>query len=434
MGIMSFFTKENGNGRQHPLQCKSLDLGEFVIQYEQKQGRYLSVVELQALLVILDRHIKEIISVDSIVYDRQSDGAIYNKIIFDRYKDVCDGVPIEDTGITSDLEIDYEAKELIISVLDTLGLLTYKDIVGRELDKVVFTEKERADIRSGLQPICLSAICNPSTRLYGVTKEGEVIELNSVGSGMMGDVMTDGSIEGDLEILRKDGGREYLEGVGRYTAELQVMLDEGLRVLTEHSLEIKANECKLLILDFDGVVADTETLYWECVMEYIEDTYGMLIDDDFVMSCVGKPGGVFKKFEEDFNITLDKNYYDYVYYRYFTKIQKILPYSYISGILDTNVHKVILTANRLPIVETQLRLWGLYDRFSKIISSTDEGKTKLEVIDELCDDLCIHKSDVLMFEDNPTMLETLDREGIPYVGIPNKFHPLDDIKVIFNES
>lgn len=82
----------------------------------------------------------------------------------------------------------------------------------------------------------------------------------------------------------------------------------------------------------------------------------------------------------------------------------------------------ILVNCKIKLNTSQLARWNLLHKFAGIISSTEVGSPKIDIVKSVIGDQGISPSSVLMLEDNPAMVQTLIDNGMHgvWINIPYK--------------
>ena len=179
-----------------------------------------------------------------------------------------------------------------------------------------------------------------------------------------------------------------------------------------------------LILDFDGLILDTETPLldsWECV----HSDHGLIYDRKKGHNIIGH-SDVFYDPWEAFPADVDRAKLEADFERIKTEIVRRMPI--LPGIIDL-LDNADLLSLKLGIasnsdhnhVEGHLQRLGLMDRFTTITCRDDvvNPKPAPDVYQLACSQLGIEASAAIAFEDSVPGHVAAHRAGLPVVVVPN---------------
>ena len=183
---------------------------------------------------------------------------------------------------------------------------------------------------------------------------------------------------------------------------------------------IKADS--VLVFDLDGTIADTEKFHWMAHNEVLKE-YGINLSDSDILKYIGNSDEkIYQMICEDYDVHIDIPKAIRSKVLHFIDLSErynIQPYNEIKEYLfSKNEVKILLTAQRLEIVEVLLRSWQIRELFSDIISLSNNKKTKKEALETLGYD----KTKIVMFEDTPRIIEDIRNSGYKCVAIVNNYN------------
>ena len=190
-------------------------------------------------------------------------------------------------------------------------------------------------------------------------------------------------------------------------------------------------QIKALIFDFDGLILDTETPEVD-VWSEIYSEHGFDMPFDLWAETIGGYG------ISTFNAAAHLNQLaghsldvEALHIRYQAESKKRIAANPIrEGVLDylttarhLNISCAVASSSTHQWVDTHLARLGLIQHFEKVICSEDvaPGRTKPnpDLFLKALDQLQVHASEAIVFEDSPNGVTAANRAGIFVVAIPN---------------
>lgn len=188
---------------------------------------------------------------------------------------------------------------------------------------------------------------------------------------------------------------------------------------------------KMYLFDFDGTLADTETLHWKAYNICLK-RFNIILKEKNIKKYIGhQETNIYKMIQEDFNITFDeKEFFEerIKYYLQLVKSENLQPFPYVLRLLEkSNVEFNILSSNRLPVLEAVLNIWGLRKKFNKIISAATNNIEKSDAIYNVEQYFDFDKREIVLFEDSNRYLNIGKINKITSIGIEH-FYNIDTLK------
>jgi beta-phosphoglucomutase-like phosphatase (HAD superfamily) len=191
-------------------------------------------------------------------------------------------------------------------------------------------------------------------------------------------------------------------------------------------LDLILKSKKMYLFDFDGTLADTETLHWKAYNICLK-RFNVVLKEENIKEYIGKQETeIYKMIQSDFDISFNESeFFDerIKYYLGLVESENLQPFPYVLQLLEnSNVEFNILSSNRLVVLEAVLEIWGLRNKFNKIISAATNKIKKGDVITNLKEYYNFNKEDVVLFEDSSEYLKIGKSNEITTVGIEHYYN------------
>jgi beta-phosphoglucomutase-like phosphatase (HAD superfamily) len=192
----------------------------------------------------------------------------------------------------------------------------------------------------------------------------------------------------------------------------------------ELMLNIKSK--KMYLFDFDGTLADTETLHWKAYNMCLEE-YNIVLSNKNIKRYIGnQETKIYKMIKSDYDISFDDEVFfkkRISFYLELVKSQKLKPFSYVFDLLECEgVEFNILSSNRLEVLEAVLDIWDIRDKFNLVISAATNNIDKDTVLNNTYDYYGYKKGDVALFEDSNKYLKVGMANNILSIGIEHYYN------------
>lgn len=183
----------------------------------------------------------------------------------------------------------------------------------------------------------------------------------------------------------------------------------------------------LLIFDFDGTIADTETYHWRAYNELLKD-YNVKLEQVDINKYIGNPEiWIYEMIKKDFQIEFD----DQIFlekrlglYLKLVKKNRLRLNKYFEEIINKYPDKkyAILSSQRMEVMEELLDYWGIRDLFINIVSVSDGLLTKDKVLQNVEQYFDANHSRTALFEDTNKNLVLAGKYGITPIGIIHRYN------------
>ena len=192
----------------------------------------------------------------------------------------------------------------------------------------------------------------------------------------------------------------------------------------ELMLNIKSK--KMYLFDFDGTLAETETLQWKAYNMCLEE-YNIVLSNKNIKRYIGnQETKIYKMIKSDYDISFDDEVFfkkRISFYLELVKSQKLKPFSYVFDLLECEgVEFNILSSNRLEVLEAVLDIWDIRDKFNLVISAATNNIDKDTVLNNTYDYYGYKKEDVALFEDTNKYLKVGMENNILSIGIEHYYN------------
>lgn len=193
---------------------------------------------------------------------------------------------------------------------------------------------------------------------------------------------------------------------------------------------------KAIVLDFDGLIIDTEVMIYEIYKEWFKNNlnYNLTIDEHVV--CVGANSDALLKFLKDnHNLKINKEKFEKETIDSTLEVIDTLQLKPgVKKLIETakalNLKIFLATSSKLEKPYKQLNRLGIYDDFDFLVTADDVKQVKphpdiyLKVIEKSK----MKASELLVFEDSANGLIAANKANIKTVVITNKVTEQSEFK------
>lgn len=184
---------------------------------------------------------------------------------------------------------------------------------------------------------------------------------------------------------------------------------------------------ELFIFGFDGTIANTEEYQWEaCNILLAKEN--VTLKREHIYKYIGHTElKIYEMIKEDFGIEFDNEQFfkeRFDVYVKLTKENNLQPFPYIRRLIKDfkDIEFVILSSQRVHVIDMYLKKWGIDTEFTKIISVSDHQISKHEALKDT-EKYYGYSSDVsVLFEDTNRVLQIGQAEKIFSVGIEHMYN------------
>ena len=185
---------------------------------------------------------------------------------------------------------------------------------------------------------------------------------------------------------------------------------------------------KAVLMDFDGVIVDTESVWYEIYQEWLRKNYQYELTIQDYLTCVGANSThLFHFLENELSTTIDQNQFDQDSKDEFIKKSSSLPLmdgviSFIKDVKEVPLKLSIATSATLKKPFYHLKRHHLLDEFDTITSA--ELVTKIKPAPDLflksAEILGVKPSECLVIEDSKNGMLAAQAAGMKCIFVPNK--------------
>ncbi|MED3782591.1 HAD-IA family hydrolase [Heyndrickxia sporothermodurans] len=209
---------------------------------------------------------------------------------------------------------------------------------------------------------------------------------------------------------------------------------------------------KAVIMDFDGVIVDTEVIWFDIYKEWFKINLHYDLTMEEFLVCVGADSDkLFKKLEKDYNIIIDNKQFVAETNQKFLDASKELPLKegvleFIQRIKKENILLALATSASRKKPNYHLKRLKILQYFDEIVTSEDVDKIKPspDLFNKAIEKLGVKKEEAVIIEDSVNGLIAGNRAGIRTVvctndvtkhsNFTNYFIKIDSlIKIDFNK-
>lgn len=184
---------------------------------------------------------------------------------------------------------------------------------------------------------------------------------------------------------------------------------------------------KAVIFDFDGLLVDTEYLWYQIYCELLQENFGYSLSIETFNLGVGSSNGeLFKYISEESGLTVDTEQIRENGARIFSEKSKNLGlmngvYELLSILHSKGIRMVIATSSPYKRPTSILEKLGVLDMFEFIVSKEHVQHTKPspDLFIQAFEKLGLPKEQVVILEDSVNGVIAANRAGIKVLAIPN---------------
>lgn len=185
---------------------------------------------------------------------------------------------------------------------------------------------------------------------------------------------------------------------------------------------------KAILFDFDGVILDTETIWYELYRSWLQDTYDYHLEKTDYMVCVGADSGsLFRFLEEKLGRNVDMEaFLSSAQEEFIRQSKELIP---LPGVLDLirkakekGIKLAIATSATRKKPEYHLRRLGLFEYFD-VFSTAEESryiKPEPDIFLYAAHALGVSPDECLVIEDSPNGVLAASRAHMRCVLVPNE--------------
>ena len=198
---------------------------------------------------------------------------------------------------------------------------------------------------------------------------------------------------------------------------------------------------KVILMDFDGTITDTEPLNYLTWVKCLEP-YGIQFTKEQFKQIVGRPiSSIADYFQEQYPDSFDRDEFlskvsDYV--RIFMDIEKqvyVPMFDYVKDILAyKDKQKIVVSNQTRPLIDNMLSKWGVQGEFTRIISCMDEKLNKLDIYDKCQEYFGVPATDCVLCEDMQVYLDAGKAHGMATIGIQHSYNTVKNADIIITPN
>ena len=190
------------------------------------------------------------------------------------------------------------------------------------------------------------------------------------------------------------------------------------------------NAKKVILMDFDGTVADTEPLNYLTWVKCMND-YGLEFNEDYFKKIIGKSlTEIASTLEEIYQSKFSKQ--DFLnglpkFIETFKELEQkndVKIFDYVYDILNNfeNTPKYIVSNQSKEIINSVLSKHGIDKKFVKIISCMEEKTNKEKIYENAQQIFNVKPCECLLCEDMDKYIEMGKKFGMATIGVQHKYN------------
>ena len=190
------------------------------------------------------------------------------------------------------------------------------------------------------------------------------------------------------------------------------------------------NAKKVILMDFDGTVADTEPLNYLTWVKCMND-YGLEFNEDYFKKIIGKSlTEIASTLEEIYQSKFSKqNFLNGLpkFIETFKELEQkndVKIFDYVYDILNNfeNTPKYIVSNQSKEIINSVLSKHGIDKKFVKIISCMEEKTNKEKIYENAQQIFNVKPCECLLCEDMDKYIEMGKKFGMATIGVQHKYN------------
>jgi putative hydrolase of the HAD superfamily len=184
---------------------------------------------------------------------------------------------------------------------------------------------------------------------------------------------------------------------------------------------------KAVIMDFDGVIVDTEVIWFEIFTEWFKTNCNYDLTMEEFLVCVGSHSGeLFNKLEKEHGILVDRDKFNEETRQLFIDKSEDLPakegvLEFIKSIKNENILLALATSASRKKPITHLTRLNIIQYFDVIVTSEDVARIKPhpDLFNKAVEKLGIKKEETIIIEDSASGLLAGNNAGIHTIVCTN---------------
>lgn len=185
---------------------------------------------------------------------------------------------------------------------------------------------------------------------------------------------------------------------------------------------------KAVIMDFDGVILDTETVWYTIFKDWLQEKYGYNLSIPTFLTCVGSDDDLlFAKLAAEEAIYIDEKQFKAETTKMFVERSKNLPEmagvtEFVKLVKESGLKLALATSSQKKKPYFHLTRLGLLDYFDVIVTAEQVTNIKPapDLFLEALKQLAVKPAEAVIIEDSNNGLIAGNRAGIPVIIVPNQ--------------
>jgi beta-phosphoglucomutase-like phosphatase (HAD superfamily) len=235
--------------------------------------------------------------------------------------------------------------------------------------------------------------------------------------------------------MRKIATREFYAASGPRTAEIVTDMD---------AVESLLNQCQLLLMDFDGVFADTEPLHARAYAAVLEGLGVPFCESDFPRYIGRTESEIWAMLAQEFHLVISpvelgkKRVHEFMN---LVNSKRLKPSWFINPLLSyavdsVAVRTIVVSSQQPRLIRRLLHIWGLTRYHFELATVYNRGRSKADLLKTLPPQEGIPFKKCLLVEDSSHVLALARETGMKTIGVRhslNDLHP-EECDLLLNMS
>lgn len=198
---------------------------------------------------------------------------------------------------------------------------------------------------------------------------------------------------------------------------------------------------KAVIMDFDGVIIDTESVWYEVYKEWFKQEANYALELEEFLICVGSNyESLFTELEKTKGMYIDhENFFEDTLQLFIEQSDQLPPKNgivdFIKSVKNKGLQLSLATSSTRPKPVKHLKRLGLIEYFDYLITADDVERIKPfpDLFNTAASQLGVKKYEAVVIEDSNNGLIAANKAGIKTIVVPNDITKYSDFDYYYKK-
>lgn len=198
---------------------------------------------------------------------------------------------------------------------------------------------------------------------------------------------------------------------------------------------------KAVIMDFDGVIIDTESVWYEVYKEWFKQEANYALELEEFLICVGSNyESLFTELEKTKGMYIDhENFFEDTLQLFIEQSDQLPPKNgivdFIKSVKNKGLQLSLATSSTRPKPVKHLKRLGLIEYFDYLITADDVERIKPfpDLFNTAASQLGVKKDEAVVIEDSNNGLIAANKAGIKTIVVPNDITKYSDFDYYYKK-